>query len=391
MHLLKRYTLLVAMSLLTVFPSLSQNDSIRCCLMTCSPGTEVYSLYGHTALRYQNLTRNIDLVFNYGMFSFNTPHFLYRFVKGETDYQLGVVPFRYFLAEYDMRGSSVYEQELNLTQQEKQRLYYLLSENYKKENRTYRYNYFFDNCTTRARDMIEASILGKVVYPDGLPNKSFRKIIHEFSLQNPWNIFGTDLCLGAEADRTIDNREQMFSPIYMKGFASGAYIQTADSTSRPFLAGESVLVKGNREDEPALPFTPSMFGVLFLALNVLIGWIQVQRRKIYWGWDVLTLLSQGIAGCVIAFLFFFSVHPTVGSNWMILLFNPVPLLALPYVVYTGIKGRKNPYFLCKMVYLTLFIALFPFLPQEFNITILPLALGLLVSSASHVLVYTKKI
>ena len=127
----------------------SKSDSIRFSLLTCAPGSEIYAHFGHTAIRYENYTRKVDLVFNYGMFNFREPHFVWRFVKGETDYQLGITPYIYFKAEYAMRGSSVYQQVLNLTQAEKEKLLDLLETNYRPANRVYRYNYFYDNCTTR--------------------------------------------------------------------------------------------------------------------------------------------------------------------------------------------------------------------------------------------------
>ena len=97
-------------------------DSIRISLLTCAPGSEIYALFGHSAIRYENPSQNQDWVFNYGLFSFKDPNFVFRFVKGETDYQLGVIPYPYFEAEYAMRGSSVYQQELNLTEAEKMKL-----------------------------------------------------------------------------------------------------------------------------------------------------------------------------------------------------------------------------------------------------------------------------
>lgn len=162
--------LIIALILLFFFLGQSvrgQEDNIKVSLMTCAPGTEIYALFGHTALRYEDKARGEDWVFNYGMFSFNTPHFIYRFVKGETDYELGVTRYPYFEGSYAMRGSSVYQQTLNLTISEKQELRRLLEENYLPENRVYRYNFFYDNCTTRARDVIERCIEGKVVYSEG--------------------------------------------------------------------------------------------------------------------------------------------------------------------------------------------------------------------------------
>lgn len=366
-------------------------DSIRFSLLTCAPGTEIYSLFGHTAIRYENYTRRIDVVFNYGMFSFNTPNFIFRFVAGETDYQLGITPYSYFEAEYAMRGSSVYQQVLNLTQSEKERLLTILENNYLPENRIYRYNYFYDNCTTRARDKIEECIEGKVVYPDSLSGKSYRSIVHEFTAGSPWDEFGIDLCLGAEADKEINKSQQMFSPFYMKYYASNAYIVDAGGTRRPLILDETKIVDVE-PDEVQLGFvlSPLMCGALFLALCVVMVWGQWKTQRIWWGWDIVLYGLQGLAGCIIAFLFFFSVHPTVGSNWLLILFNPIPLLYLPFMVYKAVKRKKDYYHVGNMVYLTLFITILPFCGQEFNLTVLPLALGLLVTSASHVLVWNKK-
>ena len=366
-------------------------DSIRFSLLTCAPGTEIYSLFGHTAIRYENYTRRIDVVFNYGMFSFNTPNFIFRFVAGETDYQLGITPYSYFEAEYAMRGSSVYQQVLNLTQSEKERLLTILENNYLPENRIYRYNYFYDNCTTRARDKIEECIEGKVVYPDSLSGKSYRSIVHEFTAGSPWDEFGIDLCLGAETDKEINKRQQMFSPFYMKYYASNAYIVDAGGTRRPLILDEAKIVDVEPEDvQPGFILSPLMCGALFLALCVVMAWGQWKTQRIWWGWDIVLYGLQGLAGCIIAFLFFFSVHPTVGSNWLLILFNPIPLLYLPFMVYKAVKRKKDYYHVGNMVYLTLFITILPFCGQEFNLTVLPLALGLLVTSASHVLVWNKK-
>lgn len=366
-------------------------DSIRFSLLTCAPGTEIYSLFGHTAIRYENYTRRIDVAFNYGMFSFNTPNFIFRFVAGETDYQLGITPYSYFEAEYAMRGSSVYQQVLNLTQSEKERLLTILENNYLPENRIYRYNYFYDNCTTRARDKIEECIEGKVVYPDSLSGKSYRSIVHEFTAGSPWDEFGIDLCLGAEADKEINKRQQMFSPFYMKYYASNAYIVDAGGTRRPLILDETKIVDVEPEEvQPGFILSPLMCGSLFLALCVVMAWGQWKTQRIWWGWDIVLYGLQGLAGCIIAFLFFFSVHPTVGSNWLLILFNPIPLLYLPFMVYKAVKRKKDYYHVGNMVHLTLFITILPFCGQEFNLTVLPLALGLLVTSASHVLVWNKK-
>ena len=321
-----------------------QTDSIQFSLLTCAPGSEIYALFGHTAIRYQNFSKGVDLVFNYGMFSFDTPHFVYRFVKGETDYQLGITPYSYFESEYAFRGSSVYQQVLNLTYLEKISLLKLLQDNYLPENRVYRYNYFYDNCTTRARDQIERSIQGKVVYPSVDWHKTFRGIVHEFTKGSPWDELGIDLCLGAEADKPIDIRQQMFAPFYMRYFAQDAYIQTPDGVRRPLVLREEKIVDAELDTESSRKITPMIAAALFLLLNVIIGFFQWRKQMIFWGWDILLYAVQGMAGCIIAFLFFISSHPTVGSNWLLLLFNPLPLFYLPFMIYRELKYLQSGVF-----------------------------------------------
>ena len=372
------------------------SDSVRVSLLTCAPGSEIYSLFGHTALRYENPAKGEDWVFNYGMFSFNTPNFVMRFVKGETDYQLGVVPYRYFEGEYAMRGSSVYQQELNLTPQEKENIIRLLEENYRPANRTYRYNYFYDNCTTRARDKVEQGIEGKVVYPESEKVCSFRSIVREYTAGHEWSAFGIDLCLGSEADEPIDERKQMFSPFYMLEFARGAMIHRAD-TIVPFVKAEKLLLDFSSKDEEVFEKdegiswpSPWACALAWWTLTFVVMSLGIKRGKVYWLWDALLFGAQGIGGCIIAFLFFFSVHPTVGSNWMLMMLNPLPLFYLPFMVYKAIKGKKDNFHWINTVVLTLFIILMPFIQQKFNPMVLPLALNLLTCSVGHLIIYNRQ-
>jgi hypothetical protein len=367
----------------------SPMDSVRISLLTCAPGSEIYALFGHSAIRYENPEKDQDWVFNYGMFSFKEPNFVMRFVKGETDYQLGVVPFRYFETEYALRGSSVYQQVLNLTDEEKVRLISLLEENYLPSNRVYRYNYFYDNCTTRARDKVEESIQGKVVYPETEKEVSFRDIIHEFTAGSEWGEFGIDLCLGSEADEQIDERKQMFAPFYMMEAARGAMIHRAD-TVVPLVLEEFKVVDAVLEDEPAFPLSPMTCAMgLLVATAFVVGW-GIRKGRPCLAWNVLMFFLQGLGGCIVAFLFFFSLHPTVGSNWLLMLFHPLALFYLPIMICRGIKGQKDPYHWLNVVLLTSFMILMPFISQEFNLTVLPLALSLLLVSVGHIYTYYLK-
>lgn len=381
---------LMLLSFSLIQPVKGQDDNVKVSLLTCAPGTEIYALFGHTALRYEDTERGEDWVFNYGMFSFNTPNFIYRFVKGETDYELGITRYPYFESSYAMRGSSVFQQTLNLTPVEKQRLRSLLEENYLPENRVYRYNFFYDNCTTRARDKMEECLEGKIVYPNGRDGLSFRDIVHQYTKGHEWDELGIDMCLGSEADEPIDARKQMFAPFYLMEAAKEAVIVEGDSLRPLVLVEKKVVDVQPEEDEGSFPLSPMVCVFILIGITCLVGWVQLKIKKVIWIWDILLFGMQGLAGCVIAFLVFFSTHPTVGSNWLILLFNPIPLVYLPVMVYRAIKGKKDLYHVINIAYLTLFIMIIPFIQQKFNATVLPLALCLLICSASHVLLYYRQ-
>lgn len=384
MNKVKHWIFLVFLFVCTAINA-QRSDSLRFSLLTCAPGQVVYELFGHTAIRYQNFTRNQDYVFNYGMFDFDTPNFAYRFAKGQADYQLGINSFEGFRRSYAYRRSSVYEQELNLTTVEKQKLQQLLFVNYQPENRVYRYNYFYNNCTTCARDQIEKAIQGRVVYPEGEHGKSFRGIIHQYTAACPWDRLGIDLLLGAEADEEIDSRLQMFAPFYMRDFASKAFIEATDGSKRPLVSRETMVVEVEpRTIEPGFFLSPMTCAILFLLVNLLVAYLQITKHCVYWGWDVLLYGAQGMAGCVITFLFFFSTHPTVGSNWMLAVLHPLALFFIPWTFFRRKKGVKDYFSMVNTVYLTFFMISIPFIPQVFNLTILPLGLGLLVNAASHV-------
>ena len=366
-------------------------DSMEVSLLTCSPGTEVYALYGHTAIRICNETTGEDWVFNYGVFSFSQPHFIWRFALGECDYQVGAVPFAYFAKEYEARGSSVYQQTLNLTSAEKRRLWALLLENMQPENREYRYNFFYDNCTTRARDRIEEAVDGEVVYPRADTVHTYREIIHQYTGHYPWAELGNDLCLGAEADRPITERQEMFAPFYMLYYADGAVIRDPEGHERPLVSGKSKVVAGRGVGvQEEFPLSPWACGWLLFALVALLTAAERWKHACFWWMDMVLMSLVGIMGLVLTALFFFSDHPTVGSNWQIWVFNPIPLVAMPWVVRCGVKGRKTVYHAFNALVLIFFIIFSAFIQQDFCVVVVPLALTLLLRSCSYVVSYQKR-
>jgi hypothetical protein len=309
-------------------------DSIEIGLITCTPHEEIYSLYGHTALRYHDLRTDKDLVFNYGVFNPATPYFVVRFMLGKTDYELGVAPFKPFCKYYEDWGCMVSEQVLNLTNEDKECIARALSINMQPQNRVYRYNIFYENCSTRPRDIIENNIVGKVIYaPRQDSQPTFRELIHEMTARHPWASMGNDLVLGLTADRKATQREQQFLPLNLRNDFDYAKVYY-NNQYRPLVKERRILVAPEtqeEEDEDGFSFTPTLcaLGLLLICIGVaLLEW----RKKRRFAWfDVVWMAVTGLAGLLLLVMFF-SEHPATSTNLQILLLNPAWLFFIPSVI-----------------------------------------------------------
>lgn len=370
-------------------------DSIRFSLLTCGAGEEIYSLFGHTAIRYENFTRGIDAVFNYGIFSFNTPNFILRFTLGETDYQLGVTSYKQFAYEYTWTGRDVWQQTLNLNAEEKKKLLALLEENYLPQNRIYRYNFFYDNCATRPRDQIERAVQGTLEYADDMTSFqtgiSFRDIVHQYTIGHSWARFGIDLCLGRQADKDITRRQMMFAPFYLKDFLAKAQLKNAQGMERPLVSSEDHIIQSPQQTSTEEAPSPLQTAFLLFTIVTIATAYGIYRRKSLWLLDLLLFLAAGVAGCILAFLASFSQHPAVSPNYLLFLFHPLHLLCLPWMIKRVRKKEKSIYMWANIIVLTFFILLWGIIPQKFNLAVLPLALSLWIRSASNLyLTYIRK-
>lgn len=320
-------------------------DSIRISLVTCSPGTAVYEVYGHTALRIEIPSLGVDAAVNYGLFSFDAPHFVWRFIKGETDYVVGTIGYPIFEREYTSRGSTVTLQTLNLSREEKERLVHLLNENLRPENREYRYNFLYNNCSNKAGNMVELALTAQ---PMPITNRcegiTYRGILHEYTQPYPWLQFGIDFLLGTEADRPINPRQQMFAPEYLMHYT--AHTQLADTArTYPYVIETEVRGELTEEKVTAPMLTPLQAMILLLLFVAVMCTLEFLIERRQWWFDMLLLLVQGVMGVVVAFLFFCSGHPTVGSNWQVIYLNPLPLLFIPFIIRDEIKRRAStPYY-----------------------------------------------
>lgn len=366
------------------------DSTLRVSLLTCSPGSATYELYGHTAIRTRSERDRFDVVYNYGLFDFNQPNFVWHFVLGECDYMVGREHFPLFEYAYKLRGSSITEQVLNLYPQEAQELLQALEENCLPENCTYRYNIFRENCTTKARDIIEAHIYGRLRYPMRPRRFTIRQMLHQFTAGSPWDEAGNDMLLGTEVDTLLTERNETFLPIYMMWYADSIMIERGYMRFYPLVAERRVILEANPEvqrqqaaSEPSFPLSPTLLFWLLLAAGVLLAVWEYSRRRIVWGIDVVLMTLQGLAGILLLFMMLFSTHPGVGSNWQIWVLNPLPLFFLPAVVRADRRHEACIYHAFAAAFLVLFLAISFFIPQDFTPLIYPLALLLLSRALVH--------
>ena len=369
---------------------ISNMDDVEVSLLTCGPGNEAYSLFGHTAIRISQPSRGMDVVVNYGMFSFKQKYFIPRFVLGLTDYQMGITTFDDFKAEYEYEQRWVFEQTLNLTSKEKSALLQAVDQNYKPENVTYRYNVFYNNCTTKARDLIAANIDGKIKYNSAKSEyPSFRELCHSKTSSHRWSQFGNDLLLGIQADLPTNISEQQFLPENLEHDFSLATIETnTDETSnatigannaspRKLVSHEEYIIPKYVAASAAPDSLPSPRALAIVIAIIIIGvsLIEYFWNKNLWLTDAILMPVIGLTGMIL-FVMIFSKHPTVNINFQILILNPIALfMTIPMVM----KQRKGMLTWWHKTYvLSLFLGILCGLFQDYAEGIRILALSLLV-------------
>ena len=363
----------------------SQMDSIEVSLLTCTPGKDMYAKFGHTALRVRDYTIHRDVVFNYGCFDYNANNFVLKFVLGQTDYLLDAEEFEFLKYRYGMLGNGVSEQVLNLSQEEANRLLTLLLENLRPENQEYRYNWLYDNCTERARDMIEKAVDGHIEYAKVTnPEITVREMLHHCLETSPWVAFGIDLILGAEIDQKVTDRIMMFLPDVLRRESDGAHIIRQDGTQEEYISGRAVVLEDTNEPEKAYTVGSPLFvfSMLLLFTLALFAYELRHRRYVLW-MDVVMHVCQGLAGLLVAFLFFLSEHPAVDSNWLVIILNPLPLLYVVWLIYCQRTKRHNRVAYINLAVLSAFLVTMTLCPQSFNPATWLMVVSLLIRALSQ--------
>lgn len=327
--------LLILLTFVGLIPAKAQFWEVS--LLTADPGTELYSSFGHSAIRMRELgPEGRDMVFNFGTFDFDTPNFYGKFATGKLNYMLSVATYDRFIVEYDYYKRGLREQVLDLNQEQKDFLLQHLDAHYDPLRRFYKYDFFYNNCATKIRDAFDIAMGEQLVWSDSIAKeKTFRNLIDEFVLPLPWADFGIDLALGAVIDRPATELEKQFLPIYMEQAFSKATI-VENGVSRPLVKQSRVLLEYPKEATQQSLLNPSvvfwLLAVVFAALT-LYGF---KKGKLMKGLDIAFFGILGILGLVVAFLWFFTDHSATLWNWNILWAFPGHL-----VLVWGLVARPN--------------------------------------------------
>ncbi|MCX2720048.1 lipoprotein N-acyltransferase Lnb domain-containing protein [Lentiprolixibacter aurantiacus] len=311
------------------------SESAQISVLTCGPGQELYTAFGHSAFRVQDPAKGIDVVYNYGTFDFDAPNFYTNFARGKLIYTLSRQRFENFLYVYELEKRWVREQILDLDQEQKDDLIIFLENNYLPENRDYRYDFLFDNCSTKMPDVL-SEILGNQLQfgEDHLEQRySFRELIRQNLRVNSWSSLGIDLALGAVIDKEATVYQHMFLPVYVMRQMENTKLNGQRLVKRT----RTILENDIPGQSPLFTLTPLFWLLLLLAFTAAITYIDFRNKTRSRRLDFLLFFSSGAAGCLLFFLWFFTDHTATINNFNILWLFPLNLIAAFYLL-----SRKGP-------------------------------------------------
>jgi len=339
-------------------------------LLTVMPGEEIYTTWGHSALRITDTVTHQDIVYNYGTFDFDDPDFYIKFVRGKLMYFLSTDDFQSFVQENQQENRGITEQILNLNCEQKRNIISLLEQNQMAQNRFYKYDFLFDNCTTRLRDLIKAGTDSTVHFGKVLDHKvSFRDLIHEYLDygDKQWSKLGIDILLGAKTDAVATPYQIMFLPDYL--------MKTLDSStlhSQPLVSDKHSLFTINRSRLEKNNLTHPFF--LFLCLLVIIAFLSFSKnaviQKSLVSFDGFLFFLVGVLGILILFMWFGTDHIMCRNNYNLLWAWPTNVIAAFYV--HSQKRWVTIYFFVYSIFITIVILISGLLPQHLNAALIPI-------------------
>lgn len=365
---MKRIIFLAALLILST--NIFAKSTLEISILTCAPGNEVYSVYGHSGIRVYDLENDIDVVYNFGLFDFETPNFALKFISGRLFYSLGVQSIENFMFEYIYYEREVIEQKLELDDFTKKLILDRLNYLYLPENRDYIYSFLKKNCTSEIRDIL---ILAGVEFRDDKLETTSRQAINYHLRNHLWLKFGTDLLIGKRLDKKTDVFESMFLPeTFMQE------LRFAKLNGEKIVKDELVInpVESKTTNNRFRFFSPLLvFSIIFLLLTI----------KFPKSIMIFISVLFGTTGILLLAIWIFSGHPEIKLNFNIFWANPLYLIYVPYLIKNRVSKQTA---IILFSFLALAIIVWIFKIQMFNISVLPL-IGIL--TLLNIKMYNKNI
>lgn len=349
-------------------------------LITCGTGTETYSYYGHSALRL--MIGKADTVYNWGIFDFNAPFFVWKFASGKLDYLVDDARFESFLGEYFYDKRFVVSQKINLGSREKRELLRLVNINLRPENVRYKYDFFYDNCSTKIRDLLEKSIGSNLIYPsvpDSVTMPTLRDMITKYQRQYPWYQFGVDMLIGSPAEKRTTFRETLFLPYDMKEGLSASMVNIR-GMKIPLLDQPQVILDFPSPEHHSSFLLSPIFVLSVVLLLVLLMTAFARKKVILDVMDMFLFTVFSLLAILMIFFNFITDHEATKWNFNILWLNPFLIPGLISILSSR-PGRM--WFRLGFGLAAIFLVSHLLLPQVFNVGIYPLLLIVLVRCYSR--------
>jgi len=375
-----RYLLIVLLGLIfngSLAQSFTLSEQSKISVITCAPYQgELYSAFGHSAIRVYDPVNQIDYAYNYGVFDFDQPNFYLNFTRGHLLYKLAVQHYPRFREIYLYYGRWVHEQVIDLSPDQKRKLYDYLQWNALPENQNYLYDYFYNNCATKIRDVFK-EVLQEDIQFDGSyieTDYSIRDLTDIYLIEQPWGDLGIDICLGLPMDKQASPYEYMFLPDYIESAFNHA---TIANDGRIKKAVSETIISDPGTSVPATHSFPHpwiVFGI-FLALVAGVTAIDFRRKKLSVWLDFSLLLTTGVIGLLLFVLWVATDHKAAANNFNLLWAMPLNLI-FAFMIWGNPKLMVVRYFLLLTVLSTALLICWLILPQQLNVFLVPVVMAL---------------
>ena len=356
---------------------ITYSDTTEISVLTCGPGEELYSTFGHSAFRIKDEINHLDVVYNYGMFDFNAPNFYTNFAKGKLIYKLGRNRFSNFFEQYQFENRAVSEQILNLDATQKRQLISFLEHNAQQENASYQYDFFYNNCATKIRSVLEDVFPNQLQFNDSHITSSYtmRQLINNNVAYNTWANVGINIALGSVIDVKATTDEYQFLPEYIyKAF------DNATINGKSLVNGNLALLKKNDSilQKSNFLFSPIVIVSSISILILLITFKDYKKKKRTKFLDFVLLFTTGIIGILVLLLWLATNHGTTANNLNILwAFAPNVIISFFMFSKKHITWVSN-YFMILTALLIIQALVWCFKVEEFSIALIPFFIVLLI-------------